>query len=135
MPSHNRSPVLRQNRLGPPTVLHTLMLAVNGVWECAVVGVPDERFGERPVAFVVPTNEHAGDTPALIAQVRAQLQGHLGRLNQPEHIHAIASLPRTATGKVLRRALRDLLTDQPRNNSRTFSSPSNASLTTTSWSA
>ena len=100
-----------------PQEIERAMLAVNGVWECAVVGVPDERFGERPVAFVVPTHERAGDTPALIAQVRAQLQGQLGRLKQPEHIHAIASLPRTATGKVLRRALRDLLTDQPRTKS------------------
>ena len=100
-----------------PQEIEAVMSAEDGVWECAVVGVPDERFGERPVAFLVPTHEHAGDTQALIARVRAQLQSQLGRLNHPEHIHAIASLPRTATGKLLRRALRDLLTNKPRNDS------------------
>jgi fatty-acyl-CoA synthase len=100
-----------------PQEIEAAMLAVPGVWECAVVGMPDERFGERPVAFVVPTREQAGDTPALIARVRAQLQTQLGRLKQPEHIHPVASLPRTATGKVLRRALRDLLNITPRNSS------------------
>ena len=92
-----------------PQEIETAMLEVPGVWECAVVGVPDERFGERPVAFVVAAQDVAHDPATLLARIRAHNQRHLGRHKQPDDIHLIASLPRTATGKVLRRQLRDLL--------------------------
>jgi acyl-CoA synthetase (AMP-forming)/AMP-acid ligase II len=44
-----------------PQEIESAMLEVPGVSECAVVGVPDERFGERPVAFVVPARDEARD--------------------------------------------------------------------------
>ena len=123
-----------------PQEIEAAMLAVAGVWECAVVGVPDERFGERPVAFVVPTRDVARDLArdlasdaatgaatgaptdattdattntatdgaALLARIHAHIQQHLGKLKQPREIHLIDSLPRNATGKVLRRQLREL---------------------------
>ena len=92
-----------------PQEIEAAMLEVAGVWECSVVGVPDERFGERPVAFVVPARDAAHDTTALLARVRAHNSQRLGRLKQPDEIHLIDSLPRTATGKVLRRELRNHL--------------------------
>ena len=91
-----------------PQEIETAMLEVPGVWECAVVGVPDDRFGERPVAFVVPLREEAADPAALLARIREHNARRLGRLKQPQHIRVVASLPRTATGKILRRQLRDL---------------------------
>ena len=100
-----------------PQEIETSMLGVAGVWECAVIGVPDERFGERPVAFVVPTHDAGGDRPALLARIQAHNQQHLGKLKQPRDIHLIDSLPRTATGKVLRRQLRDLFNPTPRKHS------------------
>jgi long-chain acyl-CoA synthetase len=66
------------------------------------------------VAFVVPERGEGHDAAALLARVRAHNQLRLGRLKQPEEIHLIDSLPRTATGKVLRRQLRDLLDTIPR---------------------
>lgn len=99
-----------------PQEIEAAMLEVPGVWECAVVGVPDERFGERPVAFVVPARDATDDTQSLLERVRAHNEQRLGRHKQPDDIHLIGSLPRTATGKVLRRRLRDLLTSAPRNN-------------------
>ncbi len=96
-----------------PQEIEAAMLDVAGVWECAVVGVPDERFGERPVAFVVPTREAGDNTATLLARVCEHNQRHLGRLKQPAEIHLIDSLPRSATGKLLRRQLRDLLSSNP----------------------
>jgi fatty-acyl-CoA synthase len=92
-----------------PQEIEAAMREVPGVCECAVVGVPDERFGERPVAFVVSDNDAAHDGDALLERVRAHNRARLGRVKQPDQIHLIASLPRSATGKVLRRQLRELL--------------------------
>ena len=90
-----------------PQEIERAILEVHGVWDCAVVGVPDEHFGERPVAFVVPVRDHAGDRAALLERIRAHNRAQLGRLKQPAEICIIEALPRTPTGKVLRRVLRD----------------------------
>jgi fatty-acyl-CoA synthase len=74
-----------------------------------VIGAPDPRFGERPVAFVVADREAAVDMSTLLARIHAHNLQRLGKFKQPQDIHLIASLPRTPTGKVLRRRLRDLL--------------------------
>ena len=78
--------------------------AVPGVWECAVVGVEDAAFGERPVAFVVPHRD--SDLDALRAEISDAVGRNLGRIKRPDAIHFIAELPRTPTGKLLRRQLR-----------------------------
>src|SRR5205823_7113390 len=75
-----------------PQEIESAMLEVPGVSECAVVGVPDERFGERPVAFVVPASGDTADPAALLDRVRAHNRQHLGRLKQPEAIHLVDSL-------------------------------------------
>lgn len=94
-----------------PQEIEAAIGQVPGVWECAVVDMPDERFGERPHAFVVPRN---GQNPeAVIAAVRRHCDQVLGRLKQPEAIHVLSELPRTPTGKLLRRALRAPSTDHP----------------------
>lgn len=94
-----------------PQEIEAAIAQVPGVWECAVVGLPDERFGERPHAFVVPRRDQ--DPEAVIESVRRHCAQVLGRLKQPESIHLLTELPRTATGKLLRRALRAPSTDQP----------------------
>ncbi len=99
-----------------PQEIEAAIREVAGVWDCAVVGVPDERFGERPVAFVVARHddfppetpaETVADAAGLVDAVRAHCQARLGRYKQPAAIHAIESLPSSATGKLRRRALRD----------------------------
>ncbi|MEC7763526.1 MAG: AMP-binding protein [Pseudomonadota bacterium] len=73
---------------------------------CGVVGVPDPEFDERPVAFVVATEDAPDDVEAALM---AYLTDHLGRLKHPRQIVVVESLPMTDTGKLLRRKLRDLL--------------------------
>jgi len=90
-----------------PQEIESSIRGVPGVWDCAVVGVEDERFGERPVAFVVPVR--GVPEGALIAAVRAHSELHLGRIKRPSGIHVIDSLPRSPTGKLLRRRLRELV--------------------------
>jgi fatty-acyl-CoA synthase len=91
-----------------PQEIESAIRDVRGVWDCAVVGIADERFGERPVAFVVPVRGvPEGDPRTLIAAVRAHCEAHLGRVKQPADLRIVDHLPRSPTGKLLRRQLRD----------------------------
>lgn len=72
------------------------------VSDAAVVGVPDERWGERPIAYVVVTGEvSAGD---LQQHCRSELAG----FKVPDAFHVIEELPRSSTGKIRKTELRDL---------------------------
>ncbi len=71
--------------------------------EAAVVGVPDERWGERPKAFVVLRPGAVADPEALRAHVRGRLAGY----KCPDAVELIDELPRTSTGKVRKFELRE----------------------------
>ena len=73
------------------------------VSEAAVVGVPDEKWGERPIAVVVL---HAGQTLDL-GTLDSHCRQHLARFKVPRELHLRSSLPRNPSGKVLKRVLRD----------------------------
>ncbi|HEX9718925.1 MAG TPA: long-chain fatty acid--CoA ligase, partial [Ramlibacter sp.] len=83
---------------------------VPGVWDCAVVGLPDERFGERPAAFIVAARDCDLDGPALTAAVQRHCEEYLGRFKRPTTVQLLAALPRTPVGKLLRRRLREIAT-------------------------
>ena len=69
--------------------------------DVAVVGVPDDQFGQALAAFVVLRPGARLDAEALKAHVRSQLARH----KVPRHVEFLDELPRNPTGKVLRRAL------------------------------
>jgi fatty-acyl-CoA synthase len=71
--------------------------------EVAVIGAPDERWGETPVAVVVP----AGDAVVPPAdELRRWLRPHLAGYKLPTRVVAVYALPRNAAGKVLKHELR-----------------------------
>ncbi len=76
-----------------------------GVAICAAVGMPHEKWGERPVLVVVPRPGERPDPEAI----RAVLAQSLAKWQVPEEIVFRASLPMTATGKVSKLDLRRLL--------------------------
>jgi acyl-CoA synthetase (AMP-forming)/AMP-acid ligase II len=67
----------------------------------AVVGVPDERFGHRLAAYIVPRP----DSQVEEAAVREYLHDKVSRFEQPRDIHIVSSIPRNPAGKVLRNEL------------------------------
>jgi fatty-acyl-CoA synthase len=77
-----------------------------GVVECAVVGVPDERWGEVGLGVVVP----APDTELDDAVVRAHLEHRIARYKIPKYFVFADALPRTATGKIRKSELRRTMT-------------------------
>ena len=88
-----------------PVEIETLVAACAGVAECAVVGLPDARWGEVPVLAVVPRAGQAVDTARLLAT----LDGRIARFKLPHRIFVVESLPRTALGKLQRPALAEAL--------------------------
>ena len=74
------------------------------VRDVAVVGEPDEELGEIVVAYLEP-EDHVGPDQDLGAQVREWLDGRLSRFKMPRRFHTISSLPRTPTGKLVKRKL------------------------------
>jgi long-chain acyl-CoA synthetase len=73
------------------------------VGEVAVIGVPHERWGETVKALVVPRAGAVADADELVAFARARLAGY----KLPRSIEFVATLPRTPSGKVLKRELRE----------------------------
>ncbi|WP_369045113.1 AMP-binding protein [Sinomonas sp. P10A9] len=74
------------------------------VLDVAVIGVPDERWGERPVAFVV--RARASDLAA--EELAAHVRGLIAGFKVPREIHFTDELPKTSTGKTLKHELRAL---------------------------
>ena len=83
-----------------PLEVEQVLDAHPGVGEVAVIGVDDEKFGQRLAAYVVRSDASI-DADQLKAHVKAQLAGY----KVPRDIHFIEVLPRNATGKVLKRDL------------------------------
>ena len=87
--------------------LESLILKVPGVAEAAVIGVPDARWGERPMAFVVPTSPGAVTAEAVRAALQhAADEGHISKYAVPEQIRLVEEIPKTSVGKINKRALR-----------------------------
>ena len=79
-----------------------VLLRHPGVQEVAVVGLPDERYGETPHAFVVA---RAGAT-LTDGDLRAFARENLAHFKVPKRFHFIDELPKTATGKIQKYVLR-----------------------------
>jgi cyclohexanecarboxylate-CoA ligase len=86
-----------------------LLLEHPSVEEVAVVGVADERLGERAAAVVVP---HDATNPPTLADRTAFLaERRMSKHFWPEKIAIVGELPRTATGKIQKFRIKDLITD------------------------
>ena len=87
-----------------PRALENALADHPDVAENAVIGVPDEQFGRRLAAFVVPRARRGIDETAL----REYLKGKVSRFEQPRDIHFVSGIPRNPAGKVVRGELLDM---------------------------
>ncbi|XWN29364.1 MAG: malonyl-CoA synthase [Devosia sp.] len=90
-----------------PKEVETVIDALAGVEESAVIGVPHPDFGEGVVAVVVPQNGATLTGEAVIDGIK----GELARFKQPKHVAIVDALPRNAMGKVQKNVLRQTYKD------------------------
>ena len=83
--------------------LENLLMAHPAVAEAAVIAIPDERWGERPLAAVVLREGASADA----AQLREHLAGDCAKWQLPDRFEFIDEIPRTATGKFKKTVLRE----------------------------
>jgi fatty-acyl-CoA synthase len=87
------------------------MMAHQAVRDCAVIGLPDEKWGERVTAVVQLQSGGEIDTDELIAFVKQRI----GSVKAPKQIEIWADLPRSAAGKILKTEIRSVLAPRPVN--------------------
>ncbi|MEO0325324.1 MAG: 4-coumarate--CoA ligase family protein, partial [Myxococcota bacterium] len=87
----------------PPAELEALIVQMPGVADVAVIGVPDEEAGELPKAFVV----RAPDGGVTEETVKEFVKGHVSSYKQVRLVEFVDAIPKSASGKILRRELRD----------------------------
>jgi 4-coumarate--CoA ligase len=85
-----------------PAELEAILITHPQVADCAVIGMPDERAGEIPKAFVVAAAGEV-DTGALAEFISTQVAPH----KKIREFEVIDEIPKSPSGKILRRTLRD----------------------------
>ena len=86
----------------PPAELEALLVTHPGVADAAVIGLPDDEAGEVPVAFVVRA---PGADPSP-EDIEAFVAGHVASYKRLRRVDFVEAIPRSPSGKILRRALR-----------------------------
>ncbi|MFC4243793.1 acetate--CoA ligase [Gryllotalpicola reticulitermitis] len=91
------------------------------VVEAGVVGVADALTGQAIAAFVIPTRRPESESPdawvaageELADAVRAHVAHEIGPVAKPKHVFAVPELPKTRSGKIMRRLLADIVDGRP----------------------
>jgi fatty-acyl-CoA synthase len=93
--------------------IEDIILRAPGVAEAAVVGVPDDRWGERPVALVVGRPGVAAPAEDAIRAHVAQFaaSGAISRYAVPDRVHVVDAIPKTSVGKLDKKVIRAKLHD------------------------
>jgi fatty-acyl-CoA synthase len=86
-----------------PAEVESAILTHPGIADCAVIGMPDETWGEVGRALVV----RMPGAEVSAAGVLAHLDGRLARFKIPKRVEFVSGLPRTASGKILKSRLRE----------------------------
>ena len=90
------------------TEIESSLVSHPKVAEAAVVGATDDTTGQAVVAFVI-LRESAGDGgPEVAQELRDHVAHDIGKIARPRQIMVVAELPKTRSGKIMRRLLRDL---------------------------
>ena len=85
-----------------PTDIEEVIIELKGVAEVGVVGMPDAKSGERPVAFVIKADDAITEED-IIAYCHTKLTNY----KIPREVRFVSELPKSPVGKILRRVLRD----------------------------
>lgn len=87
------------------------LVASEGITEAAVFGKPDQVKGDSIVAFII-LKETFTPPPDFVTQTKARIRETLGPIMIPDEIHPVMNLPKTRSGKIMRRVIKAVYLDQ-----------------------
>jgi acetyl-CoA synthetase len=105
------------------TEVESALVGHSGVAEAAVVGASDETTGQGICAFVI-LESHAKDNDGMVDELRDQVAKEIGKIARPREIHVVPELPKTRSGKIMRRLLRDVAEGRELGDTSTLVDPS-----------
>ena len=88
--------------------VESALVGHSGVAEAAVVGASDDTTGQAICAFVILKESAHGGTDNMIDELRAEVAREISPIAKPREIHVVPELPKTRSGKIMRRLLRDV---------------------------
>ena len=109
------------HRIGTMEVESSLV-GHDGVCEAAVVGMPDDIKGQAIVAFVILEKGHTA-SPELEADLQKHVAATIGAIAKPKKIIFTPDLPKTRSGKIMRRLLKDIVEGKPIGDATTLANP------------
>ncbi|MFC6836745.1 acetate--CoA ligase [Halomarina ordinaria] len=92
--------------------LESSIVEVNGVAEAAVIGSADDRTGKAVCAYVSPERDRPADDD-LRARIERRVREAIGPIATPDAVVFTPELPKTRSGKIMRRLLEDIANDEP----------------------
>jgi acetyl-CoA synthetase len=95
------------------TEIESALVAHPKVAEAAVVGALDETTGQAIVAFVILRSDAGDGGPEVVQELREHVAKEIGKIARPRQIMVVAELPKTRSGKIMRRLLKDVAQDRP----------------------
>ncbi len=92
--------------------LESCLVSHNDVAESAVCGIPDEIKGEIIIAFVVLKQNVTKNTTLLEKELSIKIRNDIGAIATPQQIYFVAKLPKTRSGKIMRRLLKAIANNE-----------------------
>ncbi|MUN53657.1 acetate--CoA ligase [Kocuria koreensis] len=103
------------HRLSTPEI-ESALVSHDSVAEAAVVGATDETTGQAVIAFVILSDDATAegrDQEDLAAEIRAHVGEEISPIAKPKKVLIVPELPKTRSGKIMRRLLKDVAEDRP----------------------
>ncbi|MDQ2635895.1 MAG: acetyl-coenzyme A synthetase, partial [Actinomycetota bacterium] len=94
------------------------------VAEAAVVGASDAQTGQAICAFVILEAHAKSSSDEMVDVLREQVAKEIGKIARPREIHVVPELPKTRSGKIMRRLLRDVAEGRELGDTSTLVDPS-----------
>ncbi|MGE2720220.1 acetate--CoA ligase [Mycolicibacterium celeriflavum] len=106
------------------TEVESALVGHSGVAEAAVVGASDDTTGQGICAFVILESHAKGSGDDMVTELREQVAKEIGKIARPREIHVVPELPKTRSGKIMRRLLRDVAEGRELGDTSTLVDPS-----------
>jgi acetyl-CoA synthetase len=105
------------------------------VAEAAVVGAPDDVTGQRIVAFVITRDAPGADDTGLAEELRAHVAARVGAVAKPREVVVVTDLPKTRSGKIMRRLVADLTAGRAGGDTTSLTDPAALGVVQRAWTA